>query len=161
MQWGVLPKCVHGGGANDVVQGGLSTQGDTAATGAALTLPAMTSTTNAQEVGRLKKAREQAQAKFKRQAKLLEQLEATASERQRIHDKWSAQLAALAELTGSASAAADLSGVAKGEIEAAVKGADRGAVDAALEAAKPPPPRRRSGKASVSTAAAGAPAGAG
>ncbi|WAX58525.1 hypothetical protein M6B22_07105 [Jatrophihabitans cynanchi] len=108
----------------------------------------MTSTTNAQEVGRLKRAREEAQAKFKRQAKLLEQLEATAAERQRVNEKWSAQLAALAELTGGAAAAADLSGVTKGEIEAAVKGVNRGAVDAALEAAKPPPPRRR-GKAAA------------
>jgi uncharacterized coiled-coil protein SlyX len=116
----------------------------------------MTSTTNAQEVGRLKKAREQAQARFKRQTKLLEQLEATAAERQRVNQKWSAQLAALADLAGSAAAAADLSAVAKGEIEAAVKGTDRSAVEAALEAAKPPPPRRRRGKS-----ATGAPATAG
>lgn len=123
-----------------------------------LTLRAMTSTTNAHEVGRLKKAREQAQAKFKRQAKLLEQLESTAAERQRVHEKWSAQLAALAELTGGAVAAADLSGVAKGEIEAAAKGVDRSAVQAALDAAKPPPPRRRAGggrSATETLAAAG------
>jgi hypothetical protein len=113
----------------------------------------MTSTTNAQEVGRLKKAREEAQAKFKRQGKLLEQLESTAAERQRVTDRWSAQLAALADLAGGSAAAADLSGVAKGEIEAAVKGVDRVAVEVALEAAKPPPPRRRQARSGSDAAA--------
>jgi hypothetical protein len=133
--------------------------GDAARAGRAHTLRAMTSTTNAQAIGRLKKAREQAQAKFKRQAKLLEQLETTAAERQRVNDKWSAQLAALAELAGNAAAAGELSGVGRTEIEAAAKAADRSAVDAALEAAAPAAPRRRSRTAAATVAAADAASG--
>ena len=57
-----------------------------------LTLPVMTSTTNAQELGRLRKAREEAAQKFARQTKLLEQLETTASELAKVTDKWNGQL---------------------------------------------------------------------
>lgn len=107
------------------------------------TLLAMTSTTNAQELGRLRKAREEAAEKFARQTKLLEQLESTAGELAKTTAKWNGQLAALAELAGSAVAAADLSGLAKADIEAAVKASDKATVDAAVEAAKPTTRRRR------------------
>lgn len=84
--------------------------------------------------------------------KLLEQLESTAGELAKVSDKWNGQLAALAELAGSPAAAADLSGLAKSDIEAAVKATDKAAVAAAVEAAKPATRRRRS---SAGGAAAG------
>ena len=108
-----------------------------------LTLPVMTSTTNAQELGRLRKAREAAAENFARQTKLLEQMEATAGELAKVTDKWNGQLAALAELAGSPAAAAELSGLPKADIEAAVKASDKATVDAAVEAAKPATRRRR------------------
>jgi hypothetical protein len=106
------------------------------------TLLAMTTTTNAQELGRLRNARQAAAEKFARQTKLLEQLESTAGELATVTDKWNGQLAALATLAGSTAAAADLSGLAKSDIDSAVKASDKAAVDAALEAAKPRTRRR-------------------
>jgi hypothetical protein len=125
------------------------------------TLLIMTSTTNAQELGRLRKAREEAAEKFARQTKLLEQLETTAGELAKVTDKWNGQLAALAELAGSPAAAAELSGLAKADIEAAVKASDKATVDAAVEAAKPATRRRRTPASGAAAADGGTQVGAG
>jgi hypothetical protein len=74
---------------------------------------------------------------------LLEQITATAGEREAITRRWHGQLAALAELSGGAAPAAQLSGLPKADIETAVKRADRADVTAILEAAKPTTRRRR------------------
>jgi hypothetical protein len=103
----------------------------------------MTSTTNARELERLRKARVDAHDRFAKQMKLLEQIVATAGEREAITKRWNGQLAALADLSGGAANAAELSGLPKADIEAAVKNVDRADVEAVLEAAKPAPPRRR------------------
>jgi len=92
---------------------------------------------------RLRKARVDAQDRFAKQMKLLEQLGATAGERDAITKRWNGQLAALADLSGGAANAAELSGLPKAEIEAAVKSVDRADGDAVLEAATPTPRRRR------------------
>jgi hypothetical protein len=126
-----------------------------------LTLPVMTSTTNAHELGRLRKAREEAAQKFARQTKLLEQLETTAGELAKVTVKWNGQLAALAELAGSPAAAAELSGLPKSEIDAAVKTSDKATVDAAVEATKPPTRRRRAPASAASSADGGTQTGAG
>lgn len=136
MQWGVPMNWALRRG---LVQGVWPARSD-----GADTLLTMTSTTNAQELGRLRTAREDAAERFAKQMKLLEQLESTAGELAKVTDKWNGQLAALAELAGSPAAAADLSGLAKSDIEAAVKATDKAAVDAAVEAAKPATRRRRS-----------------
>jgi hypothetical protein len=109
----------------------------------AATLPGVTSTTNAQELDRLRKARTQAQERFAKQMKLLEQIAATAGEREAITRRWNGQLAALAELSGGAAPAADLSGLPKADIDAAVRRVDRADVAAMLDAAKPTTRRRR------------------
>ena len=106
-------------------------------------LPGVTSTTNARELERLRKARSQAQERFAKQMKLLEQIVATAGEREAITRRWHGQLAALAELSGGAAPAAQLSGLRKADIETAVKRADRADVAAVMEAAKPTAGRRR------------------
>lgn len=121
-----------------------------------LTLPVMTSTKNAQELGRLRKAREDAAEKFAKQTKLLEQLESTAGELAKVTDKWNGQLAALAELAGSPASAAELSGLAKADIEAAIKASDKATVDAAVEAAKPATRRRRTPASGAAPADGGA-----
>jgi len=92
---------------------------------------------------RLRKARGDAQERFARQMKLLEQIEATAGELAKVTARWHGQLAALAELSGSATAAADLSGLPKADIEAAIRSVDKADVDAAVAAAKPRARRRR------------------
>ena len=71
----------------------------------------MTSTTNARELERLRKARTAAQDRFAKQMTLLEQIVATAGEREAITRRWNGQLAALAELSGGAAPAAELSGL--------------------------------------------------
>ncbi len=103
----------------------------------------MTSTTNARELERLRKARTDAQDRFAKQMKLLEQIVATAAEREAITRRWHGQLAALADLSGGAASAAELSGLPKADIEGAVKSVDPAEVEAVLEAAKPAPRRRR------------------
>ena len=75
--------------------------------------------------------------------KLLEQIVATAGEREAITRRWNGQLAALAELSGGAAPAAELSGLPKADIEAAVKRVDRADVAAVMEAANPAVRRRR------------------
>lgn len=114
----------------------------------------MTSTANARELDRLRSARSEAQEKFARQVKLLEQIEAMAGDLEKVTSRWQVQLAALAELSGSAAAAAELSGLPKADIEAATRSVDKAAVDAAVAAAKPPARRRR--KAESATAAGSA-----
>ncbi len=121
-------------------------------------LPGMTSTANARELDRLRSARSEAQAKFARQVRVLEQIEATAGDLQKVTSRWQVQLAALAELSGSAAAAAELSGLPKADIEAAARNADKTAVDAAVAAAKPPARRRR--KPESATRSSGATSGA-
>ena len=118
----------------------------------------MTSTTNARELDRLRSARSEAQEKFARQVKLLEQIEATAGELEKVTSRWQVQLAALAELSGSAAAAAELSGLPKADIEAATRSVDKAEVNAAVAAAKPPVRRRR--KTESATAATGGTSGA-
>ena len=108
-----------------------------------VSLHGMTSTTNARELDRLRKARTEAQERFAKQMKLLEQIVATAGERESITKRWNGQLAALAGLSGGAAPAAELSGLPKADIEAAVKGVDRADVEAVMEAAKPALRRRR------------------
>lgn len=103
----------------------------------------MTSTTNARELDRLRRARTDAQDRFAKQMKLLQQIVTTAAEREAITERWHGQLAALADLSGGAANAAELSGLPKADIEAAVKSVDRAEVEAVLEAAKPVPRRRR------------------
>jgi hypothetical protein len=104
----------------------------------------MTSTTNARELDRLRKARMQAQAQFAKQMKLLEQIAATAGEHEAITRRWNGQLAALAELSGGAANAAELSGLPKADIEAAVnRVVDRADVGAVMEAANLAVRRRR------------------
>ena len=106
-------------------------------------LPGVTSTTNARELERLRMARTQAQERFAKQMKLLEQIVATAGERETITRRWTGQLAALAELSGGAAQAAELSGLPKADIDAAVKSVDRAHVAAVMEAANPTVRRRR------------------
>ena len=53
----------------------------------------MTSTTNARELDRLRKARTDAQDRFAKQMKLLEQIVPTAAEREAITKRWHGQLA--------------------------------------------------------------------
>ncbi len=108
-----------------------------------VTVPGMTSTTNARELDRLRKARTDAQDRFAKQMKLLEQIVATAAEREAIIKRWHGQLAALSDLSGGVASAAELSGLPKSDIETAVKSVDRADVEAVLEAAKPAPRRRR------------------
>jgi hypothetical protein len=109
----------------------------------------VTSTTNARELDRLRKARTQAQERFAKQMTLLEQIVATAGDREAITRRWNGQLAALAELSGGAAPAAELSGLPKADIEAAVKRVERADVAAVIEAAKPTT-RRRSKPAEAS-----------
>jgi hypothetical protein len=97
----------------------------------------VTSTTNARELERLRTARTAAQERFAKQMKLLEQIVATAGEREAITKRWNGQLAGLAELSGGAANAAELSGLPKADIDAAVKRADRADVTAVIEAANP------------------------
>lgn len=123
-------------------------------------LPGMTSTANARELDRLRSARSEAQEKFARQVKLLEQIEATAGDLEKVTSRWQVQLAALAELSGNAAAAAELSGLPKTDIEAAARSADKEAVDAAVAAAKPPARRQRKPAATATTAAGSGGAGA-
>ncbi len=106
-------------------------------------LPGVTSTTNARELERLRKARTAAQDRFAKQMTLLEQIVATAGEREAITRRWTGQLAALADLSGGAASAAELSGLPKADIEAAVKSVDRADVAAVMEAANPAVRRRR------------------
>ena len=106
-------------------------------------LPGVTSTTNARELERLRKARTAAQERFAKQMKLLEQIAATAGEREAITRRWNGQLAALAELSGGAAPAAQLSGLPKADIDAAIKRADRADVAAVMDAANPAVRRRR------------------
>ena len=103
----------------------------------------MTSTSNARELDRLRNARGEALAKFARQVKLLQQIEATAGDLEKVTSRWRVQLAALAELSGGAAAAAELSGLPKADIEAATRSVDKAAVAAAVAAAKPATRRRR------------------
>jgi len=109
----------------------------------AVTLQAMTSTTNARELERLRQARTLAQERFARQMKLLEQITATAAEREAITKRWHGQLAALAELSGGPASAAELSGLPKADIDAAVKSVDPAEVASVIAAAQPAPRRRR------------------
>lgn len=103
----------------------------------------MTSTSNARELDKLRQARTEAQGRFARQMRLLEQIEGTAGELGAVTQRWNGQLAALADLAGSAQAAAELSGLPKSDLETAVKSVDRAAVDAAVQAATPAQRRRR------------------
>jgi hypothetical protein len=103
----------------------------------------VTSTTNARELDRLRKARTAAQERFAKQMTLLEQILATAGEREAITRRWNGQLAALAELSGEAATAAELTGLPKADIEAAVKSVDRADVAAVMDAAKPTARRQR------------------
>jgi len=119
----------------------------------------MTSTANARELDRLRSARSDAQEKFARQVKLLEQIEATAGDLEKVTSRWQVQLAALAELSGSAAAAAELSGLPKADIEAATRSVDKAAVDAAVAAAKPPARRRRKAESATATGSASGAAG--
>jgi hypothetical protein len=121
----------------------------------------MTSTTNARELDRLRKARTDAQDRFAKQMKLLEQIVATAAEREAITRRWHGQLAALADLSGGAASAAELSGLPKADIEGAVKSVDHAEVEAVLEAAKPAPRRRRKPAGAGSGNGAGGPGAAG
>ena len=57
----------------------------------------MTSTTNARELERLRKGRTAAHERFAKQMKPLEQIVATAGEREAITRPWNGQLAALAD----------------------------------------------------------------
>jgi hypothetical protein len=114
----------------------------------------MTSTTNARELERLRKARTAAQERFAKQMTLLEQIVATAGDREAITRRWTGQLAALAELSGGAAPAAELSGLPKADIQAAVKRADHADVAAVMQAAKPTVRRRR--KPSAGAASDGA-----
>ena len=106
-------------------------------------LPGVTSTTNARELERLRMARTAAQERFAKQMTLLEQIVATAGEREAITRRWNGQLAALAELSGGAAPAAELSGLPKADIQTAVKSMDRADVAAVMQAAKPTVRRRR------------------
>lgn len=65
--------------------------------------------------------------------------------------RWQVQLAALADLSGSAATAAELSGLPKADIEAATRTVDKAVVGAAVAAAKPP--ARRVRKPASATAA--------
>ena len=117
-------------------------------------LPGMTSTANARELDRLRTARSGAQEKFARQMKMLEQIEATAGDLEKVTSRWQVQLAALAELSGSTAAAAELSGLPKADIEAATRSVDKAAVDAAVAAAKQPERRRRKPEPAIAAGAA-------
>jgi hypothetical protein len=57
-------------------------------------------------MGRLRKAREEAQQKFARQTQVLEQMKSTAGELANVTARWNGQLSALAELADSAASAA-------------------------------------------------------
>jgi hypothetical protein len=103
----------------------------------------VTSTTNARELNRLRKARTAAQDRFVKQMNLLEQIAATAGEREAITRRWNGQLAALAELSGGAAPAAELTGLPKTDIGAAVKSVDRAEAAAVIEAATAVVRRRR------------------
>jgi hypothetical protein len=107
----------------------------------------VTSTTNARELERLRKARTAAQERSAKQMKLLEQIVATAGEREAITRRWNGQLAALAELSGGAAPAAELSGLPKADIETAVKRADHADAgrDAGGEPGAAPAPETRRG----------------
>jgi hypothetical protein len=139
MQWGV-PK-IQALSRRSVAGGLSSERGDGASVAARL--PGVTSTTNARELERLRKARTAAQQRFAKQMTLLEQIVATAGEREAITGRWNGQLAALAELSGGAANAAELSGLPKADIEAAGKRVDRSEVQAMMEAANPAVRRRR------------------
>lgn len=122
----------------------------------------MTSTANARELDRLRQARNDARERFARQMRLLEQIEATAGELERVTARWNAQLAALAQLAGSTAAAAHLAGLAKADIEAATRSVDKTTVHAAVAAAQPPARRRRTpadAQAAAATSVAAAPNG--
>jgi hypothetical protein len=112
----------------------------------------VTSTTNTRELERLRKARRDARDRFARQMKLLERIEATAGELEKITTRWRGQLAALAELSGSPATAAALSGLPKPDIEAAARSVDRTEVDAVLAAAVSSPRRRRRTSQTAATA---------
>jgi hypothetical protein len=103
----------------------------------------MTSATNATELDRLRRARTQAQEQFARQMALLDEIEKTAGELDQLNRRWSNQLAALADLSGSAATAAEISGLPKAQIEAAVKAASPDEVKAAADLAGSAPRRRR------------------
>ena len=139
MQWGVPKIQAPSRGS---VPGGLSSERSDGASSAAR-LTGVTSTTNARELDRLRKARTAAQERFAKQMKLLEQIAATAGEREAITRRWTGQLAALAELSGGAANAAELSGLPKADIDAAIKRADRADMQAVIEAANPTVRRRR------------------
>src|SRR6476660_8966072 len=119
MQWGVPKTQALSRGS---VQGVRSERSDEASVVARL--PGVTSTTNARELERLRKARTAAQERFAKQMTLLEQIVATAGEREAITRRWNGQLAALAELSAGAAPAAELSGLPKADIDAAVKTVD-------------------------------------
>ena len=97
----------------------------------------MTSDTNARELDRLRGARTAASERFSRQLKLMGLLETTAGELNRVRAKWSAQLVALVELAGNAAVAADVVGLPRADVDAAIKVADRGDVEAVLAATLP------------------------
>jgi transcriptional regulator with XRE-family HTH domain len=103
----------------------------------------MTSTSNARELDRLRKARGDAQEQFARQMRLLEQIEATAGELDKITARWHTQLAALIELAGSSATAATLSGLSKANLETAARDVEPADIAVAIAAAKPKTPRRR------------------
>ena len=77
----------------------------------------MTSLSNARGVEELRAARTAAADRFARQMRLLGQLEATARDLAAVTGRWHSQLAALAKLSGSAQAAAELTGVTKTDID--------------------------------------------
>lgn len=103
----------------------------------------MTSLSNAREIEHLRTARTAAADRFARQMKLLGQLEATAGDLTAVTGRWHSQLAALAKLAGSTQAAAELAGLAKPDVELAVKTSTPDAVEAAIDAATPPGKRTR------------------
>jgi superfamily II DNA or RNA helicase len=140
MQWGV-PK-IQAPSRGSAQRGVRSERSDGASV--VVRLPGVTSTTNARELERLRKARMQAQERFAKQMELLEQIAATAGAREAITRRWNGQLAALAELSGGAANAAELSGLPKADIETAVNRAvDRADLQAVTEAANPAARRRR------------------
>jgi hypothetical protein len=118
----------------------------------------VTSATNASEIERLKQAQQRAEEKHAQQMALLGDITTTASEMDELTGRWHAQLAALADLSGSAAAAADISGLSRAQVETAVKAATPEQVKAAIEAAGASSSRRRRRRSSTPTTPA-APAG--
>lgn len=114
----------------------------------------MTSATNASEIERLKQAQQRAEEKHAQQMALLGDITTTAGQMDALTGRWNAQLAGLAELSGSAAAAAEISGLSRAQVETAVKAATPEQVKAAIDAAGASSSRRRRRRSSTPTAPA-------